>query len=602
MDLSIKPALDFRQGISPDRQTGRCINMAAWAVLVSIAGLLLVLFTGRARPAIAFGTLAAAYLVFGLVDTTTWLQQYTNPALATLLLLLLVSLAFERSPLLDWLSQRLLRGSSNVATARVMATGAVLSAFLNNTAVVAAFLSTISRQRRIAPSRLLIPLSYASILGGMTTLVGTSTNLVVNSFTLSSGGYELGMFTFALVGVPVALLTLGVVLWRAASLPDHRQDAIEQQLAYFLAAEVQPGSAMVGRSIAQNRLRSLNGLFLLEIERDNRLISPVGPTEVLRAHDRLLFTGEVANVQALQRFPGLKLFGHPVDALLATNLVEAVIARESTLAGQTLQDVDFRTLFNAGVVGIRRGAKRLEGQLGRIPLRVGDCLLLAVGQDFHQHRNIDRHFHLLSGSFKPPRLDRLQSLLTLSGFGLVIALATLNVVSLFHGLLLLLGAMLAGRILTTAELRRRFPFTLWVVIGSALAIAQGLEASGAASLLAQGVQLVFAGHGVYAAFIGCYLLTVLLTETVTNNAAAALAFPVAWTTAQALGVDPMPFIMAVAYGASACFLVPYGYQTHLMVYSPGQYAPGDFLRIGLPVTITYSTGVLLLTPWVFPFH
>ena len=189
MNLSIKAALGFGQGISPDRQTGRCINMAAWAVLVSVAGLLLALFTGRARRVIAFGTLAAAYLVFGLVDTTTWLQQYTNPALATLLLLLLVSLAFERSPLLDWLS-------------------------------------------------------YASILGGMTTLVGTSTNLVVNALTLRSGGFERGMFTFALVGVPVALLTLGVVLWRAASLPDHRQRAghrtrhIERGLAVSRSAAV----------------------------------------------------------------------------------------------------------------------------------------------------------------------------------------------------------------------------------------------------------------------------------------------------------------------------------------------------------------------------
>ncbi|MDZ7852558.1 MAG: SLC13 family permease [Halomonas sp.] len=140
-----------------------------------------------------------------------------------------------------------------------------------------------------------------------------------------------------------------------------------------------------------------------------------------------------------------------------------------------------------------------------------------------------------------------------------------------------------------------------MIIGSALAIAQGLENSGAADLLAAGMQALFSGHGVYAAFIGCYLLTLLLTETVTNNAAAALAFPVAWTTAQAFGVDPMPFIMAVAYGASACFLIPYGYQTHLMVYSPGRYRISDFLKVGLPVSLTYSAGVLVLTPVVFPF-
>lgn len=575
--------------------------MVTWAVLLSIAGLLALLITGVVRPAIAFVTLAGAYLVLGLVDTATLLRQYTNPALATLLLLLLVSLALERTPLLDRLSQHLLNGSPRTATARLMGTSAVLSAFLNNTAVVATFLGAISRQRRIAPSRLLIPLSYASILGGMTTLVGTSTNLVVNSFALGSGGFELGMFQFSLVGVPVALLTFVVLLWRARSLPHHQPEDTAEKLSYFLAADLQPTSPLVGKSIESNGLRNLDGLYLVEIERQGRLISPVGPDEVLQAHDTLVFTGEVSKVQALQRFPGLTLFGHHADDLLATNLVEVVISHESELAGQTLQEVDFRSMFNAGVVGIRRGDKRLEGQLGKIPLRVGDCLVLAVGSDFRQHRNLDRNFHLLSGSLTRPQLKRRESLLTLAGFATVIGLAAADLLPLFHGLLLLMGGLLLGKVLSVAELRRRFPFELWLIIGSALALAQALENSGAAAVLADGVQLVFNGHGVYAAFAGCYLLTLLLTETVTNNAAAALAFPVAWTTAQAFGVDPLPFIMAVAYGASACFLIPYGYQTHLMVYSPGRYRIKDFLKIGLPVSLTYSTGVLVLTPLVFPF-
>jgi di/tricarboxylate transporter len=575
--------------------------MMTWAVLFSIAGLLGLLISGVVRPAIAFVGMAGSYLLLGLVDTPTLLAQYTNPALATLLLLLLVSLALERTPLLDWLSQRLLNGRESTATARLMGASAVLSAFLNNTAVVAAFLGAISRQKQIAPSRLLIPLSYASILGGMTTLVGTSTNLVVNSFTLSRTGSELGMFQFALVGVPVALLTFGVLLWRARALPHHQPEGTAEKLSYFLAADLQADSPMVGKSIEANALRSLDGLYLLELEREGRLISPAAPEEVLQAGDTLVFTGEIGKVQALQRFPGLTMFGHQADDLLATNLVEVVISHESELAGQTLQEVDFRSMFNAGVVGIRRGGKRLEGQLGQIPLRVGDCLVLAVGSDFRQHRNIDRNFHLLSGSFTRPPLGKQQSWLTLGGFGAAIGLAALELLPLFHGLLLLMAGLVATRILSTAELRRRFPFELWLVIGSALAIAQGLENSGAAALLAQGIQEVFAGYGIYAAFVGCYLLTLLLTETVTNNAAAALAFPVAWSTAQAFGVDPLPFIMAVAYGASACFLIPYGYQTHLMVYSPGRYRISDFLRTGLPVSLVYSAGVLVLTPVVFPF-
>ncbi|MGE6606472.1 SLC13 family permease [Halomonas sp. NPDC076908] len=575
--------------------------MTPWAVLLSIVVLLIVLISGKVKPAIAFVTLAGLFLLFGFVDTSTLLMQYTNPALATLLLLLLVSLALERSPLLDWLSRHLLKGHPRLATARLMGSTAVLSAFLNNTAVVAAFLGAISRQQRIAPSRLLIPLSYASVLGGITTLVGTSTNLVVNSFNLSASGSELGMFQFSLVGVPVALITLCILLWRANALPHHHLEDNNEKLSYFLAADVEADSPMIGKSIEENGLRSLNGLYLLEIERQGRLISPVAPDERLQAADTLVFTGEVSKVQALQRFPGLNLFGHQAGNLLATNLVEVVISHESELASKTLQDVDFRSMFSAGVVGIRRGGKRLEGQLGKIPLRVGDCLLLAVSADFRQHRNIDRNFHLLSGSFTRPQLTRKESIITLGGFATVIALATANLLPLFHGLLLLLGGLLLLKVISLAELRRRFPFELWLIIGSALGIAQALENSGAAAVLAGGMQWMFSGYGVYAAFIGCYLLTLLLTETVTNNAAAALAFPIAWSTAQAFGVDPLPFVMAVAYGASACFLIPFGYQTHLMVYSPGRYKITDFFKIGLPVSITYSAAVLVITPMVFPF-
>ena len=575
--------------------------MTPWAVLFSIALLLALLVSGRVKPAIAFVTLAGIFLLLGLVDTSTLLAQYTNPALATLLLLLLVSLALERSPLLDWLSRHMLKGHPRLATARLMGSTALLSAFLNNTAVVAAFLGAISRQQHIAPSRLLIPLSYASILGGITTLVGTSTNLVVNSFNLSASGSELGMFQFSLVGIPVALMTLCVLMWRANSLPHHQPEGTHEKLAYFLAADLKADSPMIGKSIEENGLRNLNGLYLLEIERQGRLISPVAPDEQLQTNDTLVFTGEVGKVQALQRFPGLQLFGHQADNLLSTNLVEVVISHESGLPGKTLQDVDFRSMFSAGVVGIRRGEKRLEGQLGKIPLRVGDCLLLAVSADFRQHRNLDRNFHLLSGSFTRPQLSNKESLFTVGGFAAVIALATANVLPLFHGLLILLGGLLVMKVISLAELRRRFPFELWLIIGSALAIAQALENSGAAGLLATGMQSLFSGYGVYAAFIGCYLLTLMLTETITNNAAAALAFPVAWSTANAFGADPLPFVMAVAYGASACFLIPFGYQTHLMVYSPGRYRIADFLKIGLPVSVTYSTAVLVITPLVFPF-
>lgn len=572
-----------------------------WGVLASIIGLLAVLASGRVQPATAFLTLAGGYLLTGLVELPELLSSFANPALATLILLLLVSLTLERSPLLDQLSAKILSGREKPALFKLMSVSALLSAFLNNTAIVASFLGTLSRQTQISPSRLLIPLSYASILGGITTLVGTSTNLVVGSFVLDAGLPELSMFQFSLVGIPVALLCILTLMFTASWLPNNRSESRDASLSYFLAAEVAADSPLVGKSIEANAMRNLEGLYLLEIEREGRLISPVTPDEIVHAGDLLVFTGAVNKVQSLQRFPGLILLGESADDLLASNLVEVVISNESELANRTLQEVDFRTMFNAGVVGIRRGERRLEGQLGRIPLKVGDSLLLAVGSDFSQHRNLDRNFHLLSGTLQRPRLSMRQSLAALGGFTTAIVCASLGILSLFEALLCLLALFLAGGLLSVNEMRRRFPFELFLVIGSALTLAKGMQASGAAALVAEGMQYLFNGYGVYAAFVGIFLLTLVLTETVTNNAAAALAFPIALSTAQAFNADPMPFIMAVAYGASACFLIPFGYQTHLMVYSPGRYRLQDYLKTGLPVSLMYTTAVLVLTPWVFPF-
>ena len=575
--------------------------MTAWWVLLSVGALLILLVQGRFSPAALFSGWAVAYVLCGVIGQQALLSSYTNPALITLIILMLVSLALERSPLLERCSTALLKGNETLATLRLMGVTAALSAFLNNTAVVGSLLGAISRQRHIPASRLLIPLSYASILGGVTTLVGTSTNLVVNSFVIDAGLPPLGMFQFAIVGMPVALLCLLGLLLSARLLPRNSLQNKDSAQPYFLEAWVSAESPLVGHSIERNQLRNLDGLFLLEIVRQGRLMSPVSPDEVIQAQDVLVFTGEVEKVQALQRFSGLQLFGDKADDLLASNLVEVVISNESELAKRTLQEVDFRTMFNAGVVGIRRGERRLTGQLGQIPLKVGDSLLLAVGPDFTQHRNIDRNFHLLSGSLQRPKLSPQQSMLAFLGFGSVIMAAALDWLPLLNGLLLLLAVLLLTRTLNVSELRRRFPFELMLIIGSALAIAKALESSGAAALVADGIRYVFNGHGVFAAFVGVYLMTLLLTETVTNNAAAALAFPIGLSTAQAFGVDPMPFIMAVAFGASACFMVPFGYQTHLMVYSPGRYRMLDYIKTGLPISLLYSAGVITLVPMAFPF-
>lgn len=575
--------------------------MTAYFVLASIGVLLVVLVSGRVAPAPLFVSWAVGFHLLGLVDQKVMLASYANPALATLVVLLLVSLALEKSPVLDRVSDALLKGRQGFAVFRLSGLTAMLSAFLNNTAVVGALLGVIARQKHIAPSRLLIPLSYASVLGGVTTLVGTSTNLVVNSFAVDAGLPPIGMFDLAWAGVPIALACIAVLVVSSRLLPEHSVDLKASIQRYVLEARVMEDSPLAGRTIEQNRMRGLDGLFLLEIERQGRLISPVGPDEMLEHGDLLIFTGEVDKVSSLRQFAGLQVFGNGADVLLRSNLVEVVVTGESELINKTLRQVDFRTMFDAGVVGIRRGEREIRGQLGRVSIRAGDCLLLAVGGDFAQHRNLDRNFVIFSGAPIRPRLTPLQSRMALGGFGTVILLSALEWLSLFSGLLILAAGLLMTKMLTMGEIRRRFPFELVLVIGSALTIARVLEATGAAALVADAIQVVFAGYGVWGAFVGVYLLTLILTEVVTNNAAAALAFPIALAAARSFGVDPTPFVLIVCYGASACFLIPFGYQTHLMVFSPGRYRVIDFVKVGLPISLVYSIVALLAVPFFFPF-
>ena len=401
-----------------------------WIVLLTLPLLLLTLASGRVAPAVAFFTVAAAFMLGGIVSTEAFLTSFSNPALATLVVLLLVSAVIERSPLLHRLSNKILVGDEKHAFIRLTGISTLLSAFMNNTAVVSTFLVTLTRQQKIPPSRLLIPLSYASILGGITTLIGTSTNLVVNSFVESAGLPPLRMFQFSAVGIPVALACLVVLYWRMRVLPTNSNSSQDIKNTYFLTVEVLAEADIAGKSVAESGLKRLDDLYLVEIQRDNYLISPVRPEVRIRPGDQLVFSGSIEHIGGLQAFRGLKILGEHASDLLASNLVEAVIAHESDLVYKTLQEIDFRGRFNAGVVGIRRGNKRLTGRLGHTILHVGDSLILAVGSHFAVQADLEKHFHILSTSYTPPRLTNRQGNRAIAGFILAVLLETLNLVSI----------------------------------------------------------------------------------------------------------------------------------------------------------------------------
>ncbi|MFO6423662.1 SLC13 family permease [Motilimonas sp. KMU-193] len=567
-------------------------------ILGVLAVLITLLIASKLKPALLFGVTVIVCYLAGMIELPSMMANFSNSSLLVLVLLMMISAAIEKTRLISWISQQLSTGSLLQVLLKMGVSTAFLSSFTNNTAVVASLIGAIKRNGNHPPSRLLIPLSYFAIFGGTLTLIGTSTNLIVNSFVMDAGLPSLGFFDFTLIGVVVFAVGLVMLILLSPSLPDTQAEAPEEA-DYFLEAKVNAGSPLIGRTVAENKLRNLQQLYLAEIIRGGKRICPVSPDDVLAENDILLFCGAVHSVGILQDFPGLDLFAE--NQLKGQNLVEVIVSHSAEIKGKSIKECHFREEFDAVVVAIRRGHTPLQGGLGNIILREGDTLVLAPGRDFYKVKRLNREFVVVSGVDASTRLDKYRSGGVMLGFAAVIGLAVFEMVPLLKGLLvLLIGCVVSGSI-TWNEVKRRFPFDIWVVVGSALTLAQLLTSSGLAEMMGDFVHTYFADWGLIGALIAVYLFTLLLTELITNNAAAALAFPVAYSIPVGYGVDPSAFIMAVIFAASCSFVSPYGYQTNLMVYSAGNYQLKDYLRIGIPISIVYSVTALSMIIWLFPF-
>ena len=568
-----------------------------------VAGLFLALVLSlvlTSWPAVwIFATAMLGAYFLDLVDTAEVLAKATNTGLVTLVLLLLVSVGLEKLSWLTRLSGKLITANYSASLLRMGFFAALFSAFVNNTAVVATLAHTVRSNRLHRASKLLLPLSYAAILGGTVTLIGTSTNLIVSSFLEDATGQGLAFGDFLLVGSAVTVVGLLVILAASRLLPEGSSHHIDIN-EYLIEMEVSADSSLVGKSILQNGLRELEDIFLVEIVRGNYLISPVAPHEHIEAGDKLIFSGDIKQVNALEAFDGLQLFAVE-EGLLRTNMTEVIVMPGATIEGKTVKESGFRSLFDAAVVGMRRGGKRLSGKLGNITIQAGDNMVLAVGPDFNERKNLDKNFLVINDSVGEIKTTPFQDFFITGTLMIVIGLASVGLIPLIKGVMFLLVCMLALGVVRSSELRRRFPFQLAVIIASALTLSQALTNSGLMAILASWLHDNLAGLGPYAALVGIYLGTLLLTELMTNNAAAALSFPVAFGLAESYGISYMPLIMAVAYGASASFLTPYGYNTNLMVQNLGGYGLRDYLRFGLPLSLAYSATVLVMIPLVFPF-
>ncbi len=551
------------------------------------------------KPERVFGSTTLLCLAASFVTSENILANAVNPGLVTLLLLVLCSFAYERTSILRRVSALMLTGKASTASLRTLIFTALSSALVSNTAVVATLISTVKKNTVINPGKLLLPLSFAAILGGTLTLIGTSTNLIVNSLWLEQGRASLGFFDFTIVGGSALVACLLVILLRQHTLADMRNEYLEVK-EYLVEAQVKAQSKLIGKSIEDNGLRNLDALFLVELVRDGRLISPVTPDEIIQSHDRLIFSGDISKVLVLQQFDGLSLFAEQ-DGLLRENLTEVLIKPDSAIVGETLKTAGFRARFDAAVVAVRREGASLSGKLGDITIQAGDFLVLAVGSDFTARTNLTKNFFILSGHKPDNMLSGWRDSLAVFGFIIAIALTMVTDISLLSSLMFYLALLIFTGCLTVNEIKRRFPIEIWLIVLGALTLAQAFEHSGVAAIFASEIESLLAGQSALIALIVIFFITLILTEVITNSAAAALVFPVAYNIAIGLGVNPLPLVMAVAFGASGSFISPYGYQTNIMVFNAGNYKLADFIKFGWPITLTYSLVVLMLLPQIFPF-
>ncbi|MDR5907805.1 SLC13 family permease [Franzmannia qiaohouensis] len=588
------------------------MEISAVITLVTVVAVLGTLAFTRIAPDIILMGAMGFLIVSGILSPGEALVGFSNPGVMTIAVLYVLAAGLKETGAIQWIAHKLLGQPTRLRQAqlRVLLPTAGLSAFMNNTTVVAMFIPAIQEwaaRLKLPPSKLLLPLSYAAIIGGTCTLIGTSTNLVVDGLLQSQKGIGLSMFSLAWVGVPLVLVG-GTFLYLFADrlLPD-RQGALEQleqAREYAVEVIVAEKGPLVGKTIADAGLRSLTHGYLADIERHGRLLTAVPPETELLAGDILIFIGAPECARELRRVNGLQPASGDVHKLDIAHhkrcLVEAVIGPDFGGLNQTVKASRFRSRYQAVIISISRHGKRIPGKLGAITLQVGDTLLLETTQDFVDQYRYRKDFLLVSAlnDSTPPDFRKAPLALGILA-GMVITSAT-GLLSILEAALLAGGAMLATRCITASKARRYVDLSVLVVIAASFALGAAMTTTGAAAQVAQWLLLID-DLAPWAALALVYVMTVVFTELITNNAAAVLMFPIAVAVAEQLGVSFMPFVIAIMFAASASFMTPLGYQTNLMVLGPGGYRFTDYLRLGAPLSLIVGTTAVGLIPLVWGF-
>ena len=566
-----------------------------------------VLIRERYKPSfILFAALIVLHLG-GVVSVKEVCSGFSNEGMLTVAVLFIVAYALQSSTsLVSGMEKLLGKGRNRCIYFRLMFPVICLSAFVNNTPVVASLIPVIKRWCRkynLSASRFLIPLSYAAILGGTCTLIGTSTNLVVHGLLLEHGLEGFSFFELGKAGLPIACVVMVYFALVGYRLLPERKDTLvelgESTREFVVEVKVESAYTHAGKTIEEAHLRHLKGLFLFQINREGKTISPVSSDQKVVVGDRLFFTGLPETIYELVRIPGLTAIKDPDFDLQnldsdKTNIHEAVISNHSPLVGINVRESKFRTKYNAVILAIHRHGQRVNKKVGDIVLQANDTLLILADKDFYDKWYHSTDFSLISAGVseyaKPPWKGHLALLLLV----LMVVSVTSGVInSMFVAAALVAGIMIVTGIISLHDAKRAIDFDVLIVIACSFGIGKGIANSGIADMAADFLVNSLYGYGVIGVIAGLFVVTSLYTEIITNNAAAALIFPVALATAAHLNLDPKPFMIVLAVAASSAYATPLGYQTNMMVYGPGNYKFTDFIKTGLVINVL--VGLVLTT-------
>jgi di/tricarboxylate transporter len=571
-------------------------------VLIVLAFILISLYFEIVGPGFTFVIGIAVLGAFRVLTPSEILQGFANEQIAVIIMLLLLGDVFRRTSVLDIFFDQVFKYAKSYKhfMARLMFIVAPLSAFLNNTPLVAVLIPYVhnwSTKNKVHVSKLMMPLSFAAILGGCATLIGTSTNLIVNGLVLDQDVIPdlkpLEVFDFAYVGVPMIFIGALYMLLVGHKLIPERKETLQNlptdTREYVFELQLKKGSEVIGQSRSQAQFLKNEGFILAEVYREGVLYQQISQNFIFQEDDILLFVGkkeaiaELVNADKKRIIPSVGMFSRRPTS----EIIEIVVSHKSSMIGKRLMYENFRGKYDATVLAVHRNGENINGQIANIELRAGDALLLMAGSEFNELSKSTQDFYLISKIKEIRRLGLLKTATLVVGTPLVILLNVLGISKLFTGLLVLLILTQFLKIITPKEMAQSVDYELAFIIALSLALGIAMINTGVAEILANGIMYAFKPLGKYGALYGIYIITALLAAFVTNKAAVAIVFPIALSISMQMHLPPTPFVLIVSFAAAANFMTPIGYQTNLMIYGPGGYKFRDFLKVGTPLTLIY---------------